>query len=218
MSLSVVVLLSLVTAGTTAKAFVDDRPSIPAVYVQLSVIGKADSKSGTVTAMGKPDRGDARFAIDFSRSPHLRDEFSKLDGQTIQMRGTYLRCTDDGEARTPRCNPKVSSTGLFLQPVSVKEFTKPDGDVSAKDHTVMCVCRGKLNTGILALGGETTGFTIDITDDGTTSWELDLDSRDRDRADSLSDQLVIVSGKLFVRKGVAVSDRWIVQVRTLATR
>ncbi len=214
-----VVILSLLASGRSSRAAAnDDSPEPAEQYVQLSVIGKADAAAGTVTAIGKSDYVDTRFAVDFSRSPHLRDEFSRLDGRTIQIRGSYLRCNEKGTGRTPRCDPKRSSTGLFLQPVSVKDFRKANGKPSGKDHAVTCVCRGKLSTGILALGGETTGYSIDVKKDGSVAWELEFKKRERSRADSVDGQVVVVSGDLIVRKGISVADRWIVRVRTFASR
>lgn len=213
------VVMSLLLAGASSVDVVADEglPIAAQQYVQISVVGKVDAAAGTVTSIGKPGFVDARFAVDFSRSPHLRDEFVRLDGRTVEIRGSYIRCTENAVARTPRCDPKRSSTGLFLQPVSVKEFRKANGKVSDKDHTVTCVCRGRLSTGILALGGETTGYIVDVTNAGSVTWELDLDKRERSRADLLDGRAVLVSGDLVVRKGVAVADRWMVRVRTLAT-
>lgn len=88
------------------------------------------------------------------------------------------------------------------------------GDPKKDDSYVKVEARGKLQTGIMAPGGETTG-TILRTD--TVTLELDL-GKDKDLAaqvDKLKNQTVLVTGTLQVRKGVAVKTRWIVQVATL---
>ena len=74
--------------------------------------------------------------------------------------------------------------------------------------------RGTVRTGIMAIGGETTGVTIAAR--GAT-WELDL-SKDpalRAKAESLSGRKAVVRGSLEVRPGVERRQRWIVTVTGL---
>lgn len=73
---------------------------------------------------------------------------------------------------------------------------------------------GTLRTGVVAIGGETTGTTI--TAKGIT-WELALgdDPRLRKLAQQLDGKRVVVRGSLERRKGVEVKERWIVTVRSL---
>jgi len=73
---------------------------------------------------------------------------------------------------------------------------------------------GTLRTGIVAIGGETTGVTI--TAKGIT-WELDLGKNPRLRklARKLHMKRVIVQGSLERRKGVEIKQRWIVTVTGL---
>ena len=74
--------------------------------------------------------------------------------------------------------------------------------------------QGKLQTGIMAIGGETTGTTI--TAKGVT-WELDLGRKDdlRKKAEKLNGKLVLVRGELTRRGGVEIKTRWIVKVSSL---
>jgi hypothetical protein len=73
--------------------------------------------------------------------------------------------------------------------------------------------KGTLQTGIAAIGGETTGVLIK-TKDGTL--ELDLKDKDlRADAEKLNGKPVLVSGTLAVRKGVEVGQRLIVTVTSL---
>jgi len=85
---------------------------------------------------------------------------------------------------------------------------------SAGDDSIDVVVRGTLRTGIMAVGGETTGTTV--TARGAT-WELDLRGNPElaARADSLSGRKVVVRGSLEVRPGVERRQRWIVTVKTL---
>jgi hypothetical protein len=84
-----------------------------------------------------------------------------------------------------------------------------------KDDTYIKVeVKGKLQTGIMAPGGETTGIIIRTE---TVTLELDF-GKDKDLrmlADKLNDQMVIAAGTLTIRKGVAVKMRHIVAVTSL---
>jgi hypothetical protein len=84
----------------------------------------------------------------------------------------------------------------------------------AADESIEVVVRGTLRTGMMAIGGETTGTTI--TARGLT-WELDLgrDEALRRKAESLSRRRVVVRGTLEPRAGVEVRQRLIVAVKSL---
>jgi hypothetical protein len=84
----------------------------------------------------------------------------------------------------------------------------------AADESIEVVVRGTLRTGIMAIGGETTGTTI--TARGLT-WELDFgaDGALRRKADALSRRRVVVRGTLEPRAGVEVRQRLVVKVRSL---
>jgi hypothetical protein len=73
---------------------------------------------------------------------------------------------------------------------------------------------GTLRTGIVAIGGETTGITI--TAKGIT-WELDLgkNAAFRKAAEESGGKKVIVAGSLERRRGVEIKERWIVTVTRL---
>ena len=74
--------------------------------------------------------------------------------------------------------------------------------------------KGKIATGIVAIGGETTGTTI-TTPGGT--FELDF-SKNKDlqaQAEKLNGKIGVVTGTLAIRKGVEVRQRFIVTVATL---
>jgi hypothetical protein len=75
--------------------------------------------------------------------------------------------------------------------------------------------RGTLRTGLMAIGGETTGYAI--TARGVT-WELDFgkDDKLRKTADGLNGHLVVVTGTLDVRAGVEMKSRSIVTVDEIA--
>jgi hypothetical protein len=74
--------------------------------------------------------------------------------------------------------------------------------------------QGTLETGIVAIGGETTG-TIVKTRDATFELDLGKDKELRGLAEKLNGKRVHVTGKLAVRKGVEIRQRFIVTVATL---
>jgi selenophosphate synthetase-related protein len=90
---------------------------------------------------------------------------------------------------------------------------KPAEKESAKESITVEI-RGTLNTGVFAIGGETTGTTI--TASGLT-FELELGDKPElvKQAESLDGQSVIVTGTLEGRKGVEIPLRWIVTVKSL---
>lgn len=73
---------------------------------------------------------------------------------------------------------------------------------------------GTLKSGLVAIGGETTGTTI--TAKGIT-WELDLSESApfAKLAEKLNGKRAMVKGSLERRKGVEVAERWIVHVTAL---
>ena len=84
----------------------------------------------------------------------------------------------------------------------------------ADEDSIEVAVRGTLRTGIMAIGGETTGTTI--TASGAT-WELDLggDAALAKKAESLSGKRALVRGTLTVRRGVERRQRHVVRVTAL---
>ncbi len=79
--------------------------------------------------------------------------------------------------------------------------------------TVFVECHGRLRTGLVAIGGETTGTTITVN---RVVWELRLrDEADREFAEKHNKEPVIVTGTLRKVAGVEEKVRWIIDVKTL---
>jgi hypothetical protein len=74
---------------------------------------------------------------------------------------------------------------------------------------------GKLQTGMMAIGGETTGTILSVSGQGT--FELDVNgNKDVEKAiASLNGKQVKVTGTLSVKEGVEVGERRIIKVDTL---
>ncbi|EAQ80158.1 hypothetical protein [Blastopirellula marina] len=91
---------------------------------------------------------------------------------------------------------------------------QPINAASASEGSIQVTVIGKLQTGLVAIGGETTGTTI--TAKGIT-WELELGSSEelRKMAETLDGKQAKVTGSLERRAGVEVAERWIVTVKKL---
>lgn len=85
---------------------------------------------------------------------------------------------------------------------------------AAGDDDIEVTVRGTLRTGVMAIGGESTGVTIAAR--GVT-WELDLRGKPdlAAAAERLDGRRVVVKGTLEVRPGVERRQRSIVTVRSL---
>ena len=98
-------------------------------------------------------------------------------------------------------------------------FTDNPAQVQAKvdppaDESISVIVVGTLRTGIVAIGGETTGTTI--TSNGVT-WELDFGKNTelRKTVENLNGKKVTVGGTLERRAGVEIKERRIVTVSEL---
>lgn len=84
-----------------------------------------------------------------------------------------------------------------------------------EDGFIKVEAKGKLKTGIVAIGGETTGTILNT---GKLGVELDFGSDDKLRksAEGLDGKIVVVTGTLISKMGVTTKKtRLIVQVKTL---
>ena len=71
---------------------------------------------------------------------------------------------------------------------------------------------GTLQTGVVAIGGETTGVVITCKN---ITWELEVPERLREAAEGMNGQVVQVKGELEKRQGVEIPARWIVTVTSM---
>jgi hypothetical protein len=84
-----------------------------------------------------------------------------------------------------------------------------------KDEPKKVEVKGKLHTGVVAIGGETTGVVVETEKEGSYELDLGKDKELRDKADKLDGKAVVVAGTLTVRKGVEVKERRIIAVGSL---
>jgi len=87
------------------------------------------------------------------------------------------------------------------------------GESSGGDY-IKVEIKGRLQTGMMAIGGETTGTVIRVNN---VTWELDLGRNEelRKLATELNKKTVLVTGTYEKRKGVEVRERHVVKVATL---
>ncbi len=106
----------------------------------------------------------------------------------------------------------VCTTLLLILAVS----TNP-ANAQEEDAFVHVQIKGKMETGIMAIGGETTGTVISA---GNINWELDC-SKNKDAQaalEKLNGKVVYVSGKLELKGGVEIRQRWIVHVKAISDK
>src|SRR5262245_52794937 len=109
---------------------------------------------------------------------------------------------------------KRLALALLLAPAVVAAPGRADDKDKKKadDSYVKVEAKGKLVTGVMAIGGETTGVLIRA---GGLSLELDLDKKLKAEADKLKDKMVIVTGTLFIKPGVTRGPRTLIKVATI---
>lgn len=106
----------------------------------------------------------------------------------------------------------VAVSSLLAAPPGDKDQTSR----KESGHYILVTVRGVLNTGIVAIGGETTGTTI--TANGVT-FEVDLGDKTEwaEQADQQNGQTTEVKGFLHRRPGVEVKERWIIKVEAFGS-
>jgi hypothetical protein len=87
-------------------------------------------------------------------------------------------------------------------------------DKKEADSFIKIQAKGTLRTGLVAIGGETTGTTIS-TKNGTLELDFGKNKKLRKLAANLDKKQVEVTGILTMRKGVERGTRLIVQVTDL---
>jgi hypothetical protein len=106
-----------------------------------------------------------------------------------------------------------SSLSVSLILLSATLITAADKEETKPESYIKVTAKGTLKTGIVAIGGETTGIIL-TTKDGVL--ELDIKDKElRKKAEGLSGKVVTVTGNLTIRPGVEVNVRHIVTVESI---
>lgn len=108
---------------------------------------------------------------------------------------------------------QLLTIGLTLCTIALADDTHSP---KAPESSVSIECHGRLRSGVVSVGGETTGTTITFN---RIVYELQLQSEaDQKFAKDHHKQPVIATGTLRKVAGVETKARWIIDVQTLAER
>ena len=105
----------------------------------------------------------------------------------------------------PRTGIK-SVIGIPVEPATT-------GNQTTKD-SIEVVVVGKIQTGVMAIGGESTGTTITANN---ITWELDLQNDEQllEAVNTIGQTFAQVKGRLTKKAGVEIRERWIVLVDSI---
>lgn len=174
----------------------------------------------TWTKVWKAWRGNAEVPdVNFTRDMII---VSTVDGPNRILMAMEL--DNKGNLQVRAASTKIGGPGFGYALVKVLKAgvrsvngtsLNPDDEFGDVGDRIIVDIRGKLQHGVVQIGAETTGTTIQV--DGIT-WELDLSANEEwtAGADQLSGKTVRVRGRLTKKAGVEVPDRWIVKVEKLA--
>lgn len=86
---------------------------------------------------------------------------------------------------------------------------------AADDKPAMKSFEGILKTGVMAIGGETTGIILVTKADGTYELDLKRNVELEKLTDSLNGKKVVVEGEYKPRPGIEVKERRIILVKSI---
>jgi hypothetical protein len=155
------------------------------------------------------------------------DDVALANQETAQRTAEHEET--EAEAARQAADQKMASADLSEHSKEAVDFqTSSDGNsLSASatasssgspfpgDQNTVKTFEGTLKTGIMAIGGETTGIVL-RTEDGQ-QYELDF-SKNGDlatQAEKLDGKTVVVTGDYTIREGVETNERHIIQVTAL---
>jgi hypothetical protein len=156
-------------------------------FLHTGVTAPGGETTGTVI-----DTNQGTFELDLRTDPALANQVNQLNGQAVVVTGD-----------------QVTVTGVE---VAQRKIVFVDSLEAAVPTQV--TVKGTLHTGVVVIGGETTGTTID-TNQGT--FELDLGNNPTliAQADQLNGKAAIVTGTLTIHPGTEVPVREIITVSSL---
>jgi hypothetical protein len=106
---------------------------------------------------------------------------------------------------------------LCLAALMTQVLWAADPPVNPDDDAITIQVVGTLHTGLVVIGGETTG--TEVRSKGRT-WELEFpqNTKLKQSADTLNGKRVSVEGSLEYREGVELKGRWIITVTRLQAK
>ncbi len=161
--------------------------------------------------------GEAVPVVNFNRDIIL----ATTVGGPNKIRATNLRLSEAGELTYQAISTRMGGPGfgyLIMQVpragiTKVNTFPVPASQ-PANSESVEVSIVGRVKTGLVAIGGETTGTVISANN---ITWELDLQGDEQliEAVQLAGKKAVRVKGTLIKKAGVEVRERWIVQVQTI---
>ncbi len=159
-----------------------------------SLLENVDFENQVVVVFAWRGSGGDRIRFEVAESYPEQISFSIDPGRTRDLR-THMKVY----VLRANVSCRVDGRGLDLE--------------ESSEEYVRVEMRGRLNSQVMAIGGETTGFVLTA---GEINWELSFnDDELAAQARELHEKTVIVSGTLTVRQGVEIAKRWIVEVKEL---
>jgi hypothetical protein len=95
------------------------------------------------------------------------------------------------------------------------QFGDPEFQPGGENRNADERFEGVLHTGVMAVGGETTGTVLERADGNTCELDFGKNTGLRQLAGTLNGKKVVVTGKLVSRPGLEVKQRHIVEVQEL---
>ncbi len=135
--------------------------------------------------------GGIAWDLDFSADAALAQAARALDGKPVVAIGDYAQ----------------RRSGAGVRRVLVATSVRADAGRKGGER-IDVTARGTLKTGVMAIGAETTGITLDA---GGVVWEIQLEGRRARDAAKLDGRRVVVTGRLTRRRGVETGERFVVE-------
>lgn len=183
---------------------------------------KAAPESGIVTSQEefaelwkKWHQGEATPEIDFSQhlvlvttvgGPNrmmIPERMNLVNGDlTFRCAATRMGGPGFGHAMVQVAKDGIKSVNGVAVPMAA--------DITDSIHVTII---GTIETGMMAIGGETTGTMITSNN---VSWELQVPKALRDQVEAFNGRKAKVKGELNKKAGVEIRERWIVTVESVA--
>ena len=161
---------------------------------------------------------DARFvAVGTIAGPNRMFVTASMRGGDVRVTFGGTKIGGPGFGYAMALLPREGVERVNGRPLPEPELalTEPDAAHGPRREFARVMLQGILETGVVAIGGETTGVTLKA--DGMT-FELDLKDEARAAAEMANGRLVRVTGELTAKEGVERGPRWVVTVDRIATR
>lgn len=161
--------------------------------------------------------GEAVPEIDFSKDMVVA---MTVGGPNRMMVGDQLQMLEGdlkvNAAATRMGGPGFGHALLQVPRVGIKSVNGnevPAANGRAVEDSIHVDVVGTLTTGMMAIGGETTGTTVTS---GNITWEMDVPENLSEAAEAFNGKKALVKGRLVKKAGVEIRERWIIMVDSIS--